>query len=96
MKNGNVKRGDIFLVSLESAKGREQRGIRPALIVQNDISNKYSPTTIIVPFTSQKKIKTHITNIQIFAEESKLKKDSLILCNQIRTIDKSRLIKKIS
>ncbi len=93
---GFIERGEIVLANLEPIIESEQGGIRPVLIIQNNISNKFSPTTIIAPITSKKQIKTHITNVPILAAESKLKKDSLILCNQIRTIDKKRIIKKIS
>mgnify|MGYP001607482613 CR=1 FL=1 len=95
MKIGNIERGNVVIVNFEPVRGSEQGGIRPAVIVQNDISNKYSSTTIIVPFTSKKQTKTYVTNVPILAGESGLKKDSLILCNQIKTIDKSRIIKKI-
>ncbi len=92
----SIKRGEIVLANLEPVKGSEQGGIRPALIVQNDISNEYSPTTIIAPITSKRQMKTFVTNVPILAKESKLKKDSIILLNQIRTIDKSRIKKRIS
>ena len=90
-----VKRGDIFLANLEPTKGREQGGIRPVLIIQNDISNKYSPVTIIAAITSRIFDKEYSTNIFISKKESNLDKDSTIMLNQIRTIDNSRLIKKI-
>ena len=93
---GDLRRGDIILANLEPVVGSEQGEIRPVLVVQNDISNKYSPTTIIVPITSKKQTKTYVTNVPISAGESRLKKDSLILCNQIRTIDKFRIKRKIS
>lgn len=93
---GYLRRGDIVIVNLQPRVGSEQGEIRPAIIVQNDISNRYSPTTIVVPITSKKQTKAYITNVPILAGESKLKKDSLILCNQIRTIDKFRIKRKIS
>lgn len=93
---GYLRRGDIVVANLEPVVGSEQGEIRPAVIVQNDISNKYSPTMIIVPITSKKQTKTYVTNVPISARESRLKKDSLILCNQIRTIDKFRIKRKIS
>jgi len=93
---GRIRRGDIIVANFEPVKGSEQGGIRPALVIQNNISNEYSPTTIVVPITSKKQFKTHITNVPILSRESKLKKDSLMLCNQIRTIDKSRIRKRIS
>lgn len=93
---GYLRRGDVVVANLEPVVGSEQGEIRPAVIVQNDVSNKYSPTTIIVPITSKKQTKKYVTNVPISSGESKLKKDSLILCNQIRTIDKFRIKRKIS
>lgn len=91
-----IKRGDIFITNLEPIRGREQGGIRPCLVIQNDNGNKYSPLTIIAPITSKKFTKEFPTNVFISKQESKLDKDSTILLNQIRTTDKTRLIKKIS
>ena len=91
-----IKRGDIVLTNLNPVKGSEQRGIRPCLIIQNNEGNKYSPLTIIAPLTSKVFSKTFPTNVQVSSSESKLEKQSTILLNQIRTIDKSRIIKKIS
>ncbi|MEK6848358.1 MAG: type II toxin-antitoxin system PemK/MazF family toxin [Nanoarchaeota archaeon] len=91
-----IKRGEIVLVNLEPVKGSEQGKIRPALIIQNDISNLYSPTTIIAPITSKVYEKEYPTNVFLMTSDSGLKIDSTILLNQIRTIDKSRIIKKIS
>lgn len=91
-----LKRGDIFLVNLEPIKGSEQGGIRPVLIIQNNIYNKYSPVTIIAAITSKIYDKEYPTNVFISKQVSKLNKDSTILLNQIRTIDKKRIIKKIS
>src|SRR3989338_5271279 len=96
--NGNkmiIKRGDIFLANLEPIKGSEQGGIRPVLIIQNDISNKNSPVTIIAAITSKIFEKEYPTNVFVSKEDSKLDKDSTVLLNQIRTIDSSRLMKKI-
>jgi len=90
-----VKRGDIFLANLEPIQGSEQGGIRPVLIIQNDVSNKYSPVTIVAAITSKIFDKEFPTNVFILKEESGLDKDSTIILNQIRTIDKSRLIKKV-
>lgn len=90
-----IKRGDIFIINLEPVKGSEQGGIRPCLIIQNDYGNKYSPLTIIVPLTSKRFSKEFPTNVFVSKSESRLDKDSTILLNQIRTIDKSRLIKKV-
>lgn len=91
-----IKRGEIFLANLEPKKGSEQGGIRPVLIIQNDISNKHSPVTIIAAITSKNYEKEFPTNVFLLKKDSKLDKDSTILLNQIRTIDSSRLIKKIS
>ncbi len=91
-----IKRGDIFLANLEPVIGSEQGGTRPVLIIQNDEGNKYSPTTIIVSITSKKFLKEFPTNVFLPAKDSRLKIDSTILLNQIKTIDKKRLIKKLS
>jgi len=92
----NIKRGDIFLVNLDPVVGSEQGKIRPALIIQNDISNEYSPITIIAPITSKIYSKEFPTNVFLPKKDSGLDKDSTILLNQIRTIDKSRISKKLS
>ena len=89
-----IERGDIIIVDLEPVKGSEQGGIRPSVIIQNDIGNKYSPTTIIAPITGKKFSKEFPTNVKLLKDDSGLEKDSVILLNQIKTIDKSRIIKK--
>lgn len=91
-----VKRGDIFLANLNPIKGREQGGYRPVLILQNNISNKNSPVTIIAAITSKTYGKEYPTNVFLRKEDSKLNKNSTVLLNQIRTIDKKRLNQKIS
>ncbi len=91
-----IKRGEIVLANLEPTKGSEQGGIRPVLILQNDVSNKYSPVTIIAAITSKVSEKEYPTNVFVSQEDSHLDRDSTILLNQIRTIDKSRIIKKVS
>ena len=90
-----VKRGDIFFADLSPVIGSEQGGIRPVLIVQNDVGNKYSPTIIAAAITSQINKAKLPTHIEISAEEYGLTKDSVILLEQIRTIDKRRLKDKI-
>ena len=90
-----IIRGEIVVANLEPVKGSEQGGIRPVLVIQNDTLNKYSPTTIIAPITSKIYTKEYLTNVIIKKEDSKLKVDSTILLNQIKTIDKRRIIKKI-
>jgi len=89
-----IKRGDIILANLEPILGSEQGGIRPVLIIQNDISNRYSPVIIIAAITS-KITKEYPTNVFLSKKDSKLDKDSVVLLNQLRTIDKIRIIKKI-
>ncbi|MFH0831503.1 MAG: type II toxin-antitoxin system PemK/MazF family toxin [archaeon] len=91
-----IKRGDIVLVNLEPIKGSEQGGIRPCLIIQNNQGNKYSPLTIIAPLTSKEFTKEFPTNVVVLKEDSGLNKNSTILLNQIRTIDKRRITRKIS
>lgn len=90
-----IRKGDIFLVDLEPVKGSEQGGRRPCIIIQNDVGNKYAPTTIIAPVTSKEFTRAFPTNVFLGKRDSGLDKDSTILLNQIRTIDKARLVKKI-
>ena len=90
-----IRRGEIFYADLSPVKGSEQGGVRPVLIVQNDIGNKYSPTVIVAAITSQINKAKLPTHIEISAVEYGLPKDSVILMEQIRTIDKKRLKEKI-
>src|SRR3989344_6705412 len=90
-----LRRGDIVLVSLDPVVGSEQGKTRPALVIQNDISNEHSPTTIIAPITSKIYEKEYPTNVQISLKESGLKLESTVLFNQIRTIDKSRILRRL-
>ena len=93
--NLDIKRGYLYYADLSPVVGSEQGGVRPVLIIQNDIGNKYSPTVIVAAITSQSnKAKLH-THIEISAHEYGLNKDSVILLEQIRTIDKKRLREKI-
>lgn len=90
----NIKRGDIFYADLGPVVGSEQDGIRPILIVQNNLGNKFSPTVIGVAITT--KVKTNLpTHIPIESNKYGLTRDSVILAEQIRTLDKSRLREKI-
>ncbi|MBR3933387.1 MAG: type II toxin-antitoxin system PemK/MazF family toxin [Clostridia bacterium] len=89
-----VKRGDIFYADLSPVIGSEQGGVRPVLIIQNDVGNKYSPTVIVAAITSQINKAKMPTHIEINGEEYGLTKDSVILLEQIRTIDKKRLKEK--
>jgi len=90
-----VKRGDVFYADLSPVVGSEQGGVRPVLIVQNDIGNKYSPTVICAAITSQINKAKLPTHIEIDAKSYALVKDSVVLLEQIRTIDKRRLKEKI-
>ena len=90
-----VRRGDIFYADLSPVVGSEQGGIRPVIIIQNDMGNKYSPTVICAAITSQINKAKLPTHIEISAEKYGLVKDSVILLEQIRTIDKKRLREKI-
>ena len=92
----NFKRGEIYYADLSPVVGSEQGGVRPVIIIQNDIGNKYSPTVIVAAITSQiskAKIPTHI---ELDAKTYHLPKDSVILLEQIRTLDKQRLKEKLS
>ena len=90
-----IKRGDILLVNFEPVRGSEQGRVRPAIVIQNDILNKFSPLTIVAPVTSRIYDKEYPTNVFIKEEESGLNNDSTVLINQIRTIDKRRIVKKL-
>lgn len=88
-----IKRGDIFLVDLEHVRESEQGKCRPALVIQNNLGNTYSPITIIAAITSKKFNEEYPNNVHIKSNESDLEQDSTVLLNQIRIIDKSRIIK---
>ncbi len=89
-----IKRGDIFYADLSPVVGSEQGGIRPVLIVQNDVGNKHSPTVIAAAITSQETKNSLPTHINISAGVSGLAKDSVVLLEQVRTLDKKRLKEK--
>jgi mRNA interferase MazF len=91
----NVKRGEVWLVNLDPAIGREIKKTRPAVIVQNDVGNQYSPLTIIAPITSHKGKKVYPFEV-LLPEICGLEKQSKVLLSHIRTIDKSRLVKKMA
>ena len=86
-----VKRGDIYYADLSPVVGSEQGGVRPVLIVQNDVGNRYSPTVIAAAITSQRDKSKLPTHIEIDSQTCGLSKDSIVLLEQIRTIDKQRL-----
>ena len=90
-----VKRGELYFADLSPVIGSEQGGIRPVLIVQNDIGNKYSPTIIAAAITSKLNKAKLPTHIELSSKEYGLEKDSVVLLEQIRTIDKTRLREKI-
>ncbi|MBQ7045077.1 MAG: type II toxin-antitoxin system PemK/MazF family toxin [Clostridia bacterium] len=86
-----IKRGDIYYADLSPVIGSEQGGVRPVLIVQNDVGNRYSPTVIAAAITSQRDKTNLPTHIRVDAGGCGLEKDSIVLLEQIRTIDKQRL-----
>ncbi|ABW19806.1 type II toxin-antitoxin system PemK/MazF family toxin [Alkaliphilus oremlandii] len=90
-----IKRGDIFYADLSPVIGSEQGGVRPVLIIQNDIGNRYSPTIIVVAITSQINKAKLPTHVEIKSSDYGLPKDSVLLLEQIRTIDKRRLEEKV-
>lgn len=91
-----IRRGDIFFADLSPVVGSEQGGTRPVLILQNNIGNQYSPTTIVAAITSRIAKAKLPTHVEMEAEISGLEKKSVVLLEQIRTIDKSRLMEKVS
>ena len=86
-----VIRGDIFIADLDPVIGSEQGGVRPVLIIQNERGNRFSPTVICAAMTSRMNKHDLPTHVWIAAQDSGLKKDSIVLCEQIRTLEKSRL-----
>ena len=90
-----VKRGDIFYADLSPVVGSELGGIRPVLVIQNDVGNKYSPTVIVAAITSQINKAKMPTHIELSGDVYGLSKDSVVLMEQIRTIDKKRLKERI-
>ncbi len=91
----NIKRGDIYYADLSPVVGSEQGGVRPVLIVQNDVGNKFSPTVIAAAITSQQMKTKMPTHINVGADVCGLSKDSVVLLEQIRTLDKQRLREKM-
>ena len=91
----NIKRGDIYYADLSPVVGSEQGGLRPVLIIQNDVGNRYSPTVIAAAITSRMGKARMPTHIDIYADKVGLAKDSVILLEQIRTLDKRRLKEKM-
>ena len=91
-----VKRGDVYFADLSPVVGSEQGGIRPVLVIQNDIGNRFSPTVIIAAITAQIQKAKLPTHVEIEAEQHGFERNSVILMEQIRTIDKQRLTDKIT
>lgn len=91
----NIRRGDIFYADLSPVVGSEQGGLRPVLIIQNDVGNRYSPTVIAAAITSRMGKTRLPTHIDIYAERAGLARDSVVLLEQIRTLDKRRLRERI-
>ena len=87
----SVKRGEIYYADLSPVVGSEQGGVRPVLIIQNDVGNRYSPTVIAAAITSQRDKAKLPTHIEVAASSCGLQKDSTVLLEQVRTIDKRRL-----
>ncbi|MFC4782781.1 type II toxin-antitoxin system PemK/MazF family toxin [Eubacterium multiforme] len=92
MGNSNMKRGDIFYADLGNQDGSEQGGIRPVVIIQNDVGNRYSPTVIVASITSQKK---NLLPVHVNLYNYDLDKESTILLEQIRTLDKRKIKERI-
>lgn len=95
-ENLAIKRGDVFFADLSPVVGSEQGGVRPVLIIQNDIGNRFSPTVIIAAITAQIEKAKLPTHVEVDAKRYNFERDSVILLEQIRTIDKSRLTDRIT
>ncbi|MBO8157348.1 MAG: type II toxin-antitoxin system PemK/MazF family toxin [Bacillaceae bacterium] len=91
-----VKRGDVYFADLSPVVGSEQGGVRPVLVIQNNIGNRFSPTVIVAAITAQIQKAKLPTHVEIKAEKYGFERDSVILLEQIRTIDKQRLTDKIT
>lgn len=91
-----VKRGDIYYADLSPVVGSEQGGLRPVLVIQNNVGNKYSPTTIVAAITTKIEKGKMPTHVDVGASDNGLEKNSVILLEQIRTIDKQRLRDKVT
>ena len=95
MKDLNIKKGDLYFADLSPVMGSEQGGVRPVLVVQNDVGNKYSPTIIVAAVTSKRNKANLPTHVEITADGNGLSKNSVVLLEQLRTIDKQRLKERI-
>lgn len=90
---GTIRRGEIYLVDFSGVSGSEQSGVRPAIVVQNEIGNTHSPTTIVCPITSKQK--TELSTHVFLRPSDGVFKDSTVLCEQVRVIDKIRMKKRL-
>lgn len=91
----NIRKGDLYFADLSPVTGSEQGGIRPVLVVQNDVGNKFSPTIIVAAITSRRNKADLPTHVEIEADGNGLSKNSVVLLEQLRTIDKRRLRERI-
>lgn len=91
----SIKKGDLYFADLSPVMGSEQGGVRPVLVVQNDVGNKYSPTIIVAAITSRRNKANLPTHVEIEADGNGLSKNSVVLLEQLRTIDKRRLKERI-
>ena len=91
-----VKRGEIYLADLTDASGSEQSRVRPVVIIQNNLGNKHSPTTIVACLSSKVDTKAHLPTHYLISNDKDLRYRSIVMCEQIKVIDKSRLLKKIT
>ncbi len=91
-----MRRSDIWLVDLNPVRGSEQRGVRPCLVISNNVSNQHAPTVCVIPLTSNLTGQRFPINVLLTKEDTGLKRDSLLLGGQIRTVAKERLLRKLS
>ncbi len=91
-----VKRGEIYLANLDNAYGSEQSKVRPVVVIQNNKGNKHSPTTIVACLSSKINTKAHLPTHYLIRYNKDLKYQSIVMCEQIKVIDQSRLLKKIT
>lgn len=94
VKRKMIHRGEIYLIDLNNQVGSEQSGVRPAVVIQNETGNMYSPTTIICPLTSKSKSMS-ATHVELTTTDADILRDSVVLCEQMRVIDKTRIKKKL-
>lgn len=87
-----IRRGDLFTVDFEPVRGSEQGKLRPAVVIQNDVGNQFSPTVMVAPLTTGQYARFDV-NVEVKAPEGGLTNDSLVLLNQIRVVDKSRILR---